>query len=281
MGEPRELHGGEAIECVDRLARAAGQLSQACDEVAAGLLGEARQQRVPHAVSEKSRLVVRRVLAPLDPRRHQRGHGVPVTALEQRADQPAAHRRNPGDTADARTLEQPHDQRLCLVVGGVAERDSRRADAVGGRLQRRVPRGARRRLDRAGGHPYADDLHRHAEARAEGAHVLSVARGVGPETVVGLAMDRSARLVVQDVQAQAESGRQAEEDVEQGDGVGAAGDADQDGFAAPEHRVAANGGLGGVDEVHAQPPCRPTQTSPSSKCSFFHTGTVRLSVSIA
>ena len=38
--------------------------------------------------------------------------------------------------------------------------------------------------------------------------------------------------------------------VEEGDGVGAAGDADQDGFAAREHRVAANGGAHVVDEVH-------------------------------
>ena len=84
---------------------------------------------------------------------------------------------------------------------------------------------------------------------------------------------------VGDVERQREIGRECTQDVEKRDRIGAARHRDQDTFAASEHRVAANGVARGGRET--QPPCNPTHTSPSSKCSFFHTGTVRLSVSIA
>ena len=127
------------------------------------------------------------------------------------------------------------------------ERDPRGADAVGGRLQRGVACGARGGLDRARRNAHADDVDGHAEARAERPHELGVARGVGTQAVVD----------VQDVQPQVEGSREAEQDVEQRDGVGAARDADQDGFAAREHRVAADGALGRVDEVHVSRPAGP------------------------
>jgi hypothetical protein len=56
---------------------------------------------------------------------------------------------------------------------------------------------------------------------------------------------------VQRVQAKRERGRQRSENVQQRDGIGAAGDSDQDDVAGREHRVPPNRTLHRVHDVHA------------------------------
>ena len=85
---------------------------------------------------------------------------------------------------------------------------------------------------------------------------------------------------VGDGQGEGEGFPQGAEDVEERDRVGATRDGHQDDFAATEHPVTANGVLDASDQA-SLPDCGPTQTSPSSKCSFFQIGTVSFSVSMA
>jgi hypothetical protein len=155
----------------------------------------------------------------------------------------------------------PH--RLGLVVERVADGDARGAEPLGPGLERRIACRARSGLDGARPHVHPLDLDGHAEPRSEIADERRVRRRLRAQAVID----------VNDVERETPRRRQRVQEMEQRDGVGAAGDGHQHALAAGEHRVAAQGLL--------YPPCKPTQTSPSSKCSFFHTGTVRLSVSIA
>ena len=128
-------------------------------------------------------------------------------------------------------VEHAHQHRLGLVVERVAHGDAGGAEPVGPRLQRRVARRPRGGLDGAGAHAHALHVHQHAQPRAEPAHELPVRRGLRTQAVID----------VEDVERETPGRRQRVQEMEQRDGVGTAGDGHQDGLAAREHRVAAQG----------------------------------------
>ena len=185
-----------------------------------------------------------------------------MSALDQRADDPVADRRDSRESPHAGALENAHQHGLGLVVRGMAERDARRSDAVGARGERRVARGACRGLERpAAFDGHRDDVDGNAEPLAEPAHDLGVARGIGTQPVVH--MER--------VEPEAPRRGERSERVQERDRVGAARHGDQDTFAAREHRVAANGALHPLEQGHhSTPPGDPprprrSRSAPSSR----------------
>ena len=212
------------------------------------------------AIAQELRLAVGLVLHPGQAGRRQRVAQRRAPDLDQRADDRAAHGRDRGEPADAGAGQHAHQHRLGLVVGGVAERDAGGAEARRPRLQRPVARRARGRLHRAGADLHALDVHRNAQSRPERAHELGVARRAWTQVVID----------VQDAQRQPPGRRQLAQQVQQGDGVRAAGDGHQDRFAAGEHRVAADRALDRVGQPHASLPADPPRprrprSAPSSR----------------
>ena len=100
-------------------------------------------------VAQELRVAIRRILDPGDRRAPELGPERGPMELDERADDPAAYGRDPGEPAHPRALEKTHQHRLRLIVGGMAERDSMGADAGGAGLERGVPRFPSRRLERA------------------------------------------------------------------------------------------------------------------------------------
>ncbi len=197
-------------------------------------------------VAEKLGVAVRRILDPRERRPPQlRLESGPVE-LDERADDPATHRRDPGEPSHARAFEEAHQHGLRLIVGVVTERDPMGAEASGACLQRRVPRRPRRGLERA---PRIDrhgrDVDRNAEAGPERLDEVGVAGRIGAQLVID----------VKDVELESPLRCEPGEKVQQRHRVGAARHCDQDGFAAREHRVAANGTLHLLARGH--PPTRP------------------------
>src|SRR5262249_43480185 len=107
-----------------------------------------------------------------------RRDGVLTRTLQGRPNHPAADGWDPRETAHAGALEQPHDQRLGLVVGRVAERDPRRTDANGSRLQGVMARGPGGGFDRARVNTDAHDVDGHTEVDAERPDEFTVPRRV-------------------------------------------------------------------------------------------------------
>ena len=149
----------------------------------------------------------------------------------------AARRRDAGEPARPRALEQPHQDRLRLIVGACG-RWRCGADTSGqrARLERGIARVARLRLQsvprRLATNGHALEVERQPEPLAETADEVGVGIGLGAQTV----MHVSAR------EGEAERGRQLPEHVEERDGVGAAGDGSEDGFAADDQPVAVDRG---------------------------------------
>src|ERR671936_103132 len=111
-------------------ASAERQPSQARDDIPARLVREARQQRVAHAIPEKSWIVVGWIFEPRQAGRRQRRHRIAMAAREQRTNETPAQRRDAGEAAHTGAFEHAHDQRFGLIIGGVAERDPRGAEPV-------------------------------------------------------------------------------------------------------------------------------------------------------
>ena len=213
-------------------------------------------------VSQELRVLVGRIFDPLESGLAQLGNQVDAPALDQRADDPVANRRDPGEAPKTGALENAHEGCFRLVVRSVAKGDARRPDAVGARGERRVARGARCGLERAApldGHRRY--VHGDAEPLTEPPHELGVPRGVGAQPVVD----------VECVEAETPRGGERGEHVEEGDGVGAARHGDQNTFAAREHRVAANRALHPLEQGHdatrpgVPPRPRRPRSAPSSR----------------
>jgi hypothetical protein len=95
--------------------------------------------------------------------------------FDERTDDVATHRRNAGEPAHSRALEETHQHGLGLIVGGVTQRDPMGRDAGGGRLERRVPGFARRCLERAVGiDRHGHDVDGSAKASPEPADEVGV-----------------------------------------------------------------------------------------------------------
>lgn len=105
--------------------------------------------------------------------------------LEQRAREPAlplGHRRKPGRR---RSRQRPHQHGLGLIVGGVTERDHRRADPGCLGAKRRMASRARPVLQRAAGLDLdGERAERETSGGRERAHQGGLTRGALPEPVI-------------------------------------------------------------------------------------------------
>ena len=210
-------------------------------------------------VAEELEVAVRRVLAPREAGGGQRPEDVGPPRLDQRPDEDAAVGRDPREAARPGALEQAHQHRLRLVVGGVAEGDAVGAQARRVPQERRVARLAGASLERAAGRD-RDSFHRDRQATAsrESRDKGRVVGRVGPEAVVH----------VDDREPEPKLARERLERPEQRDGVRAARHRHQDSFAASKHRMAANRVADAGDHPATRPagpprPLRP-RSAPSS-----------------
>ena len=214
--------------------------------------------------------------------------------FEERPDDPASPGRDAGKAAGPRPLEDSHQHRLGLVVGGVAQRDAPGANPPRDTRKRRVanePRGLLGGPAPAPWHLNADDLRRAAQAGGERLDERRIPVRLGPEAVVN----------VTDGELEPELGAEERERVEEGDRVGAARDAYEDVVSGAEEAPADCGLPDRVEHERRPPipaagrhrpspafhpgggdsPWSPTQADPSSNSSRFQMGTIRLTVSIA
>ena len=180
-----QLAAGELIERVGRFARERGGAHERGDHVTIVGRCEQREELVPDTVAKKLRIAVGRIVDPFDAGAAQRVLHVASPHLDERANDPAAHRRDRCQPPNAGAFEEAHEDRLRLIVGRVAERDAASAEARGRRLQRGVARESRRRLEGASGRD-ANALHgdRHAKPTAERFHEGGVARRVRAELMI-------------------------------------------------------------------------------------------------
>ena len=191
---------------------------------------------------------------------------------DQRADDPAAHGRDRGEAAHAGAAEHAHEHGLGLVVGGVADRDARGAEPVG-RTPPARRSGPPARPPRPSRRPTCTrSTSTGTPSRVPSARTKSASRAESARRPWSTCSTCSVRR-----QAGASAVRTARRATESAPPDTATKTVSPPASIAWRRRVA----LDGVGEAPPHPPCRPTQTSPSSKCSFFQTGTVRLSVSIA
>src|SRR5207247_1317655 len=79
-------------------------------------LGEQRQELVTDPVSQEFPVLVGRILDPLEPGPPYLGDEVGVSALDQRADDPVADRRDSRESPHAGALENAHQHVLGMVV---------------------------------------------------------------------------------------------------------------------------------------------------------------------
>ena len=244
--QPIELGARRLVERAHGLARQGSHAHERGRDLGVVRIGEEREQLVADAIAEKLRIPVGLVLDPRKPRALELGLEGGPAELDERADDRPAHRRDSGQAAHARSLDEPHQHGLGLIVGGVSDCDTLGADSRGALLERRVPRRPRRGFE---GALSIDrdrrDVNENAEPRAELPDEVGVGGRVGAQLMVHM----------QDVKPELPRRGQAQEEMEQRHGVRAARDGDQNGFAAREHRVAANGALQLI--AQSQPSSRP------------------------
>ena len=136
--EPIELGAGGLIERAHRLARHGRQARERRRDFGVVRVGQQRQQLVADPVAQELRIAVRLVLDPREPGAPKLRLERRAANLDQRANDRSAHGRDTGQAAHARALHEPHQDGLGLIVGGVADRDTRSR-----RLGRRTPRAPR------------------------------------------------------------------------------------------------------------------------------------------
>ena len=217
-------HGrGEAGEDVRLLGQHGGGAGQRVAHGGVEARLEVRDQLVADAVAQERGVGVGRVLAPGQAVRGQVVEHVRPRHAQHRAQEAPAPRAHGAEAGAARPAQQAQEHRLRLVVAGVREDDPRRAFARRGPLQEGVALQARRFLDAAAvaGRAGADVGPSHAQRDAEGAAQAAAEGGVrAPSPAAGRGRGAPPPRG---------SGRPRREGVEQGDGVGAAGQPDHDG----------------------------------------------------
>src|SRR5439155_16811600 len=103
-GEPLELAGGDALERLHRLPHARRTARERAGDARAVRPGKQGEQLVADPVPEELRIAVGLILDPRKPRAAQLLDECQATALEERPDHAAAHRRDPGEPARTRAL---------------------------------------------------------------------------------------------------------------------------------------------------------------------------------
>ena len=259
--------------------------------------GEEREDLAADPVTQELGVPVSRVL---DPRQSACGEVAENRGpldTEEGTHEPAAARGDAGKPPGSGALEEPHQDGLGLVVGGVPHGDPVGADTPGHPEEGRVAGGARRRL-RGHARPTGDDDALDgdgpAEVRGEAGDEAGIVVGFWTEPVVDVA----------DGEAPALLGGELGQRMEERDGVGAAGDGDQQPGPGRNGSLPGDGrpyggeeGAGGIPGGRAEAPVHgggirpqraggdspwsPTQTEPSSKISRFQMGTSCFRVSMA
>jgi len=112
---------------------------------------------------------------------------VGTTAIEQRADDPVGTPSlDPPEAAEPGTTQHPRKHRFCLIVLGVADRNTARTVGEGHLLKSSIPKVARSSLDRDALPREIDarSVEGHAELARKRSHLLHLQNGLGPEAVV-------------------------------------------------------------------------------------------------
>jgi len=184
-----------------------------------------RQNRRSKAASRVARRKVGRVLRPRDVPGFEQAAQFCALEAEQGANQGRAHFAHSGQAAEAGSAQKAEQDRLDLVVAGMAQKDEAAARTRGEFLQSGVALPPQRVLV-APGRVNRGVVELGAANLRGGANHRGLAGGFGPQTVVDAGH----------VQGQPEPGRQQAGDLEQGHRVAAARDAEQ-------HRLVRDAGL--------------------------------------
>src|SRR5713226_8645096 len=238
-----QLARARALEVVDEGAHERRRAGEPGRDAGIHRALEEGQHVVADAIAQKTRIPIARILHPGQAARPEMGFDVGPARLEQRPDQEAADRRDPGKPARARALEEPHEHRLRLVVGGMRGGDALGAHALGHGSKSAVSSAPGLGLETFPGrlptHRNPLDVAGHMKIGGQTLHGGLLGIGLGAEPVVH----------VDEMDGHVELAGEAREHVGQRDGIGAARDGGQDSFAAPEHSGAANGGASNLDET--------------------------------
>ena len=174
-----------------------------------------------HLVPQVLRVPIRGVLHDLKTVGREVGEHRGATDVEEGTDDPASPDRDSGQPAGPRPLNDPHENGLGLVLGGVAERDALGPGRPGDLLQGRMASEARRFL--RGPAPEArdldsDDVDRAVQTGRQGLDEGGIPVSLRSETMVNVTNAESER----------ELGTEEDEGVQEGDGVRPPRDAYED-----------------------------------------------------
>jgi hypothetical protein len=185
---------------------------------------------VAYPVPEELRVTVRRVLHGVEPVGNEVGQHGGAIDVEERPDDPAPPPRDAGQAAGPCPLEDPHENGLDLIVGGVAERDAPRAGDPRDTPEGRVPGDSGslfRRPSVAARHLDPDDVSGAAQPSGQRLDEARVAIRLRAKAVVDVA----------DRELEREPGPEQDQRVKEGDRVGAARNAYEDVVAGLEETV--------------------------------------------
>ena len=203
---------------------------------------------MPHAVSRIRQIAVRGVLAERQVPRREILAKVRAAQLDQRTDHASRARADAREPTRGRAAHQPQQERLRLVVARVRDRDRNRTQTIRGTFEKRVSRPPRGVLDRSflAERERADvsalDLDRDVERGGKA--------GAEPLVLVGV---RAAQLMIQVRRARDDEDAvslQLAREVQERDGIGAAGQGDDDTIAVAHERVTLKRAADAAVEAH-------------------------------
>ena len=234
-----EVEGGQAIHLalpVDFFTeRKVGSVGERLGEGGVPLAHELREQLVAYAVAGEIEGRIGGVFAPGNAAITEEANDLRALDVDQRADHAVgcdgAYGSQPGG---ARAAQEAKEDGFGLVGACMAERDARRKSASQVVAEKRIPRVAGGLLEIALGGGEIEFVETKREFKRGGERTDEL--GIGARSV-------AAQIVidVHDADRQVPPGGKLEENVEEADGVGAAGDSDSNAIAGIEHAMALDG----------------------------------------